>query len=452
MRGYRTAAKLVLSAVPVPLRQSPAYWRWRHFLREAHQWPAERIVDWQLTQFKRITRYAYENTEGYRELYRQAGIKPGDIRTLADVRHLPFTDKFLLQRNLEAFSVQRIGRRYVTTGGSTGIPFGFYNLRRQRAIEDAFIHTARGRFGWKLGQRLATLRGNYVGSASLPWKYDGYWRELSLSSYQLTSATLPAYLDALNFFRPPVLQAYPSALNLFVDLLRASGRDVPKFDLILLASENAYDWQLRKFDDTFRDVTLCCHYGHCEKAIFAPWCEGSRVYHIEPFYGLTELLRGATQVGEGEDGELVGTSFHGLATPFIRYRTMDRAVRGKHGCEACGRPFETLASIEGRLHEMIETGSGRYISMTAINMHDRLFDTLQQFQFFQERAGHLTFKYVQKRPLSTSEQAAIQHGLDEKLGEDVILTMQPVDSIPRTSSGKYRFLDQRLQIKYSDHV
>ena len=157
------------------------------------------------------------------------------------------------------------------------------------------------------------------------------------------------------------------------------------------------------------------------------------------------------EVSEGEEGEIVGTSFHGMATPFIRYRTMDMAVKGPPRCLDCGRSFQILNHIMGRLQEVIVTEDGRYISMAAINMHRRIFDALRQFQFLQEKPGCVVFRYVAKHPpLSPEEEKRIQHGLQMKLGEEVELLLQPVPEVSFTPRGKLRFLEQRLPIRYGD--
>ena len=450
--SQRDAIKRLAIVFPFSWRQGRGYRQWRRFLKQAEHWPRERIEAWQLQKLQAIVRYAFDHTEGYRKLYQSAGVSPEDVRSLADIRHLPFTTKQLFQEQLEAFSVRRASRRYVTTGGSTGIPFGFYSARENLAIESAFMHAGWSRFGWKPGVRSATLRGGFVGTPERIWRYDAYRRELNLSSYHLTEKTLPAYIEALHRWKPPILQAYPSSLNLLCDLLRdAKLTAAVSFDLILLGSENVYDWQLEKFERTFPGAKLCSWYGHAEITILAPWCERRRAFHAWPFYGITEILGpDNASVADGQQGELVGTSFHNYTTPFIRYRTMDLATRGGSSCEHCGRNFQVLDRIMGRLHEVIVTPTGRYISMTAINMHGPLFDELRQFQFLQEEPGRVIFKYVAKRPLSPEHVETIRQALMEKLGDEMQLSLVAVDSIPRTGAGKYRFLDQRLPIKYGD--
>jgi phenylacetate-CoA ligase len=449
---HKSSVKQVAAVLPASWRQFPDYWEWRWFLRQAQFWSAEHIAAWQLAHLKKIVRYAYWKTPGYRHLYDEAGVHPDDLRSLDDLRHFPFTTKELFRDNLEEFSVPRRGRRYVTTGGSTGIPFGFYLMRANESIESAFMHTLWTRVGWQLGRPGAVLRGGFIGTAAQPWHYDLYREELLLSSYHLTEKTLPVYLEAMRRYRVQSLQAYPSSLHLLCRLLQDAGQPHgTAVRVILLGSENVYDWQLDLFQQIFPQARFLAWYGHAERAILAPWCERTRKFHAWPLYGITEVLGADNQpVAQGAEGELVGTGLHNFVTPFIRYRTMDLAVAGATGCAACGRRFPLLEQISGRSHELIVTATGRHISMTAINMHDRTFDALRQFQFYQDTPGRVVFKYIAKTPLGALDAEQIRQALSKKLGSDMELTLQSVDEIPLTPRGKYRFLDQRLNIKYGD--
>ena len=443
--GLGEVLRRAMAPVPPTWRQPPEYRRWRAFLRRAQWWPAERIADWQGARLAALVRTAYHRTAGYRELYRAAGVEPGDIRTVEDVRRLPTVDKRTLQDNLEAFSVPGAGRTYLTTGGSTGIPFGFYQSRRVNWAEKAFMHEGWGRAGWRLGPPSAVLRGAFIGSADRVWRWDRFARELHLSTYQLTAAGLPAYLDVLRRFAPRSVQAYPSAATMLADLVADTDAEpVRGVDVLLLGSENVYPWQLDRVCDAFPGARPFAWYGHAEKAVLAPWCEHARVYHAWPFYGITEVLRAdGNEAASGETGEVVGTSFLNRYTLFIRYRTADVAEKGEP-CAACGRAFPVLARIDGRRHEFIVTGAGRQIAMTAINMHDDLFDPLRQFQFYQERPGAVEFRYVARAPLPRSGEASIRAGLQAKLGADVELSMRAVPRIPAAPSGKQVMLEQRL--------
>ena len=445
--------KRIAAYLPLRLRQSSTYSKWRQWLAANKNLSTAEIQAWQLMKLKEIINFAYHNIPGYRELYRQNKIQPEDITKLEDIRNLPFTTKDLFRDNLADFTLKNHNGDYITTGGSTGIPFGFYESTKLREMEKAFMHDAWVSSGWDHLKVNAILRGAYIGSQKQFWDYDSFRKELSLSSYFLTDKSLKNYCDIINSYDARILQAYPSSLNLLCDLLKDSPlKNSIHFDMILLGSENIYPWHYEKFRKTFPDSKLFGWYGQAEKVIFAPWCEQTNQYHISPFYGYTEIL---TSKGKpalpNEEGELVGTSFHSYITPFIRYKTMDIAVRGETGCDKCKRNYDMLKGISGRSHEIIATSTGRFISMTAINMHDDLFDLLLQFQFYQERKGYLEFRFLPKRKLHDDEVAKIKQGLMVKLGKDIELSMKPVDEIPPTPSGKFQFLLQKLPFKYGDN-
>ncbi len=452
LQGVKDAVKPYLAWMPYGWRRGSEYWKWKSFLADSQFYSPEQIEQWQLRHLKEIIEFAYENTRGYRELYTQHGVTPQDIRTLDDISRLPFTTKELLRDNIEDFSAPNRLRFYTTTGGSTGIPFGFYLLYENGEIEDAFIHSYWERVGWNTNDLNAVLRGAFIGTEASIWKIDAFRNELLLSSYYLGSKTLGTYIDTIKRFQPKVLQAYPSSLNILCDLLLDAGRvgDI-EFDLIIMASENVYDWMLDKFKSVFPRARLYSFYGHAERSILAPWCEKTQDYHICPFYGFTEIIGGdGREVSEDEEGELVGTGFHMRGTPFIRYRTNDRAIKGAAYCPSCGRSFRLIERIVGRSHEVIVTGTGRYISMTALNMHSDIFDHVRQFQFYQDKPGEVAFRVARKDTYSDRDTTRIYTELKKKLGEDMILGIEFVEEIPKSPAGKFRFLDQKLPIKYHD--
>jgi phenylacetate-CoA ligase len=446
--------RLIASLTPQQFRDAGTHQSWKKFLAQAQYWPQEIIRNWQLEQLRKVVDLGLSKTDGYKELYKGVGlVSADDLRDLDDLQRLPFTSKQLFRDNLKAFTVRDARGRYVSTSGSTGIPFGFNEAARTARIEDAFIKTGWSWAGWKPGMPSAVLRGAFVGSKENVSNWDPWNRELSLSSYFLTQDSLERYINEIESRRIRVLQAYPSSFNFLVDLMleRKLGGKFP-FDIVFLGSENVYPWQMERFRSSFPLCRFFSWYGHCEKAVLAPWCEASTQYHSWPFYGVTEVLNeDGANVHDGAEGEIVGTSFNQELTPFIRYRTMDYAEMGPNRCQYCGRNFPILKRVIGRLHEVILTKFGRRISMTAINMHDHIFDGLMQFQFLQEIPGQIIFKYVSKRSqLSSSEIEKIAVGLKFKLGEDMKLEIIQVAEIPRTRSGKYRFLDQRITNCYGD--
>lgn len=426
------------------------YGAWLQFLEESESWTAARIAEYQLEQLKKVVLHSYENCPAYRSIFDRQGIAPADIKSLDDVEKVPFVTKEDLRDRLEEFSCPWPDRKYVTTGGSTGIPFGFYwddvAFSRELASKAHQYH----RIGWQEGDRQLVLRGLPIQTQDHTI-YVPEFEELRCSSYHLTPADMETfYLRALEY-RPKWLRCYPSSGHIFARFLDERGSKIPSIEGVLCASENLYEFQRELLERVFGEKVFS-HYGHYELAVLAGYCERVHAYHVLPQYGYAELLDsyGKRVRTPGGIGEIVATSFLMYATPMIRYRTRDYAVFKSQACAECGRPYEVWDRIEGRLQEFVVTGTGRLISMTAINMHDHTFDCVRQFQFHQEERGRITLNYVPRPECNDSALAFLRSRVLEKLGSDVTLRLRPVQEIPLTARGKHRFLIQELRVEFHD--
>lgn len=456
--NMKSKTKQLYCFMPLKYRMSKKYWEFKRFLEEVQWWDKDQIEKWQINNIRRIVKHAYNNSPGYYFLYKEAGCKPDDIQNFEDVRFLPFITKKILRDNIKDFTSKIIPKKkqiYVTTSGSTGIPFGFYDTTEQRDVENAFISSIWGLGGFHTGCKMAVLRGAFIGTERKPFGMTGeqLYNALLLSSYYLTDSSYPIYREKILKYRPVFFHVYPSSMTVLSDIIIAH-KDEGIFDSvkgIFTASENLYIWQKENIQRAFPKVRIFDFYGHAEHVIMASMCEYTDQYHIWPFYGFTEVLNKSNkEAGVGEGGELIGTSFWSYATPFIRYRTMDIAKKGTFGCNKCERQFQLIENIEGRLQEIIVTKTGRFISMTAINMHDEIFDNVKQFQFYQDTPDKVIFKVVIKDAYNEQDTKRIYNGLKKKLGQDIELEIVFADEIPRTSSGKYRFLEQKLKINYGE--
>lgn len=445
--------KYIYGAIPARFRYSKVFWDTYNFLQESQWWSREKLEEYQMQQLSKLLHHAYENVPYYQRVFDERGLKPKDIQNFDDLKKLPYLTKEIIQENLSDMVARNYPEsklQYCTTGGSTGIPLGFYHEKGVSAAkEQAFMLTQWNRVGFKIGDRCVTLRGNVVQSASKGklWEYDPINKNLILSSYHMTDKTLPKYIAKIREFRPAFIQAYPSAITILAKFMRKNNIK-PFFSVkaILCGSENLYSWQRELLEEVFQ-CRVYSWYGHAEICALGGECEKSTYYHIFHEYGFVELIgkEGNQITNENEMGEIVATGFNNYVCPLIRYRTMDLAVPTSAKCE-CERNYPLIERVEGRLQELIVTGTGRLISMTAINMHSDVFDNVKQFQFYQERRGDVVFNIVRKRTYEHSNTEYIRRELYKKLGDDVNLRINFVSHIPRTQGGKYRFLIQKLPI------
>lgn len=428
------------------------YVAWTQFLREADGWTLEQISEFELNEIRRIVAFAYENTDGYRKFFDDAGVNPSDLKTLEDFKKIPFLTKEMIRDNLEDFSAGVPNRFYITTGGSTGIPTGMYRDNVSFAKELASKAHQYYRIGWREGDRQIVFRGLQIDTPDST-EFASEFNELRCSTYQFGTEKMEIYRQKAFEFEPEWIRCYPSSGYVFARYLKDSGKPFPPIKGMLCSSEQLYDFQKQLFKEVFgADARIFVHYGHYEMAALAGFCEYTNDYHVLPQYGFVELLdKNDRQVTKpGEVGEITATSFIMHATPFIRYRTEDLAVFKGFGCEKCGRPYQIWERIEGRLQELIATKTGRLISTSMLNMHDETYDHLRQFQFHQRERGSVIFRFIPKSSCNGEVLSEVKGNLQNKLGDDIELILEPVEEIPLTKRGKHRLLIQELDLKF-DH-
>jgi len=313
---------------------------------------------------------------------------------------------------------------------------------------------SRGRVGMEEGDLVLALRGRTVASAAhpggRPWMYEPVKRQLVLSSEHLARRYLPMCAKALERFRPPFIEAFPSALYPLARWLEA--HPLPEFTRgvrgITLYSENVYGFQM----ETFRRVFGCpivAHYGHSERVLMAATLPGDERYHFWPQYGWLELLdaqdRPVTQ--PGKLGFVVGTSFDNRVMPFVRYRTGDLAMLAADGSlELPGHP--AVERIAGRLQEFVVCRDERLISITALGVaHFPELAAVEAIQYEQHKPGELIIKVTAEGELAARDLRRMATAVAAKTQGGCDVGALQVERIERTPRGKSRMLVQHLEVR-----
>ena len=422
-------------AIPSSLRYGPAYTRFQNEAREVETWDAEKIQRYQIDAL-RDSLLAAAKSPFYAERFAASGVDPAKFEALEQLAAYPLLTKrdLLLQReqmvNPEFDAKQRL---YITTGGSSGVPVGFYLHKGvSRPKEQAYLEAQWSRRGYRVGDRVAVIRGGVTSSKAgggISY-FDATRNWLILSSYHLTLERLPEYVATLNRFQPQHLHAYPSAALMLARGLEQTGLKLDFKITALLCGSEKLTAESQQYLEQFFGAKVLHWYGHSERVVLAAQSHTSNHLHFWPTYGFVEF--GAPDA-EG-NREIIGTSFHNHVMPLIRYRTGDYAkVRDGEVSEIVGRDYEFLVSA-----------TGRRISLTAINMHDRIFDGLLAVQFFQEHAGVVDCRFQPGPQWLNSREEAMHTGLLKKLGDDFTLTIREVTEVEKTSAGKHKWLVSTL--------
>jgi phenylacetate-CoA ligase len=128
--------------------------------------------------------------------------------------------------------------------------------------------------------------------------------------------------------------------------------------------------------------------------------------------------------------------------PLIRYRTGDYV---KMPDELEGElPMTEVGDVVGREYEFLLSDQHRRVSLTAINMHDDLFEGLLAVQFFQASPGLVEFRFQPGLSWKPRRLDTIREGLKAKLGEDFEIKLVEVKEVQKTAAGKHCWLLSQL--------
>lgn len=456
--SIRNGLGRVYRALPDSIKWGKAFRQFSNLALDCRAWPAPKIRRFQTDELSTQIHTVWNHCPRYREVFTKAGLSPEDFRSLEDLQKFPFLEKADLQNHLEGLTNQSLpskSRLYITTGGSTGVPVGFYLQRGvSRPKEQAFLEAMWARVGYHQAARVAVIRGHVTSprSAGSIHLLDTTRGWLLLSSYHLESDRLAEFLRLLEDFHPQFLHIYPSAALKLASLLKSAG--IPwriPLSSLLCGSERLNDPQKRMLEEFF-GCPVFRWYGHSERAALAGEGRNSSLFYFWPTYGYVEF-------GEPDDEglcEIIATSFHNRVMPLIRYRTGDKVRLHSARSVSPETPDINILAPEvwgctedfaGRSQEFLITSSGREISLTAFNMHDDIFDGLYAVQFRQIHPGEAEFCYVPSPAFDPARARMILERIRQKTGDDLVVSLRQVNETEKTSAGKHKWLVSNLGIR-----
>jgi len=419
------------------------------FLQKSQTWSEEQHKEYQTMKVKELIKYSYENVPYYNRLFKENSINPEEIKELSDLKKIPYLTKEIIRENDESLISKQYKKKklnYVTTGGSTGIPMGFYQDKHTDwELEWAHIANLWSRIGYDIEKsyKMVILRGNIPKTG----EYEYIGKNLILSSFNLIEENMEAYLKRIVNFEPDFIQAYPSTITLLSNYIIENKLDISIKNLkaLICSSENLYDFQRKQLEQAF-NTRIFSFYGHTEHSCLAGECEKSNCYHLQSEYGYTELINqsGKDVINEDEPGEIVCTGFNNYSFPFIRYRTGDIAINSNEKC-SCGRNYKLIKKIQGREQDYFIDITGSKITLTCSD--DALWcvkDKIWLYQYVQNEPGKIIL-FIQPRIEFTYEDKFCVLKDFERFYPRFHLELCFTDHISRTKAGKFRYLIQNIK-------
>jgi phenylacetate-CoA ligase len=184
-------------------------------------------------------------------------------------------------------------------------------------------------------------------------------------------------------------------------------------------------------------------YGSREFMMMAGECDRHAGLHLTFEQLLFEIVDDEGRpVPDGVEGNVAITDLYNYGMPFVRYVNGDRAIAGFGGC-SCGRGLPTLKQVTGRQLDIVTTPDGRRVPGEFFPHLLKEFAAVRRFQVVQEKLHEVRLRLVLgERDPSVVD--AIRNAIGAVLGPEMILTVEVVDDIPLSRSGKLQVVVNRV--------
>jgi phenylacetate-CoA ligase len=411
----------------------PLRYRLLRPLLENESLSAGQLQEYQQRQFNAMVRFAIQNTDYYRRRY-QVFAGPD-----FDAAKLPVLTKQTLVAERDAMVAggpDRPGLKLGYTGGSTGKPLAFYYTDEKTEQMRAGMMRSYRWAGWLPGDRVLNFWGAQQDVRKPRTVTDRLRRyaaaERTLGAYEFSEADLLNWARQVQSWKPTLLQGYASILaELALCVQRNHLRMPTGIKGVFTTAEVLYDWQRAAIESAF-SCTVFNQYGSREVPNIGLQCaHGS-------FHVFSDLVKLESLPVEGEDRLLV-TSLTNHVMPMIRYELGDLG-RLQEGQCSCGSPFPLMALDVCRKNDLVVTPGGRRIYPSYfVHLLDG-HEGIEQYQFVQTAPDSILLKLRARHDIADSVEQALQPRIRADLGADMTFHVKRVGSIPRSGSGKHRFV------------
>ncbi len=384
------------------------YWN-----KEMETLPRERLEELQLKRFRERMQYLYDRSPMFRRKYDESRVRPSDIRTLDDIRHIPFVVKEELRESQAQHPPwgdfpcipPEEGVRVFQTTGTTGIPVKVLLNKNDWTVHfyEQFMHFMYG-YGIKTSDILFVPFGYSL--------YIAWWcfqAALEQEGVMIVPGGAQSSQDRVkNVFDwgATVVCGTPTYLLYLGDTANKMGMSLKDsaIRIVVAAGEPGANvpstkkaieglWGAKCYDDI----------GSTEISNFGFECIAQNGTHVIETMFLAECLDPETlkPVAPGEVGELVLSNLCTESVPLLRYRMKDLVRFNKEVCE-CGRTFLRLdGGVLGRSDDMFQFAGVNIFPSAIENLVREVEEFANEYQLVVPKmgsGGHLKIRVEPAAP------------------------------------------------------
>ena len=329
----------------------------KYYQPEAECASREQIRAWQDERLVAQVKHVYENVEYYRNLMKEKGLEPGDIKGVDDLHLLPFLTKDDLREcypyGLLATPLSDCVRIQSTSGTTGKRVVAFYTQADIDLWEDCCARAIVAAGGTKEDVvQVSYGYGLFTGGPGL----NGGSHKVGCLTLPLSSGNTERQIQFMTDLGATILCCTPSYAAYLGETIEEKGlKDKLKLKAGIFGAE-AWTEEMRRDIENKLGIKAFEIYGLTETS--GPGvsfeCMEQGGMHINEDHFIPEIINPKT--GEvlpyGEKGELVFTSITKKAFPLLRYRTKDICVLNPEPC-ACGRTLIRMSKPMGRSDDML---------------------------------------------------------------------------------------------------
>ncbi len=421
--------------------------------------PREALEAIQLRRLQALCERLYALVPFYRRKFDEAGLKPGDIKSLKDLPRLPFTTKQDLRDNypfgLFAVPMEQVVRIHASSG-TTGKPTVVGYTQRDIKTWAELMARTLSAAGVHRGDIVHNAYGYGLFTGGLGFHYGIEY--LGASVIPVSGGNTKRQIMLLQDFGPTVITCTPSfSLHLY-DVAKDMGVDFAKLRLrVGIFGAEPWSEAMRGEIEKKLGIDALDIYGLSEimgPGVSVECLEAKNGLHLFEDHFLPEIIDPNTlePLPPGQFGELVITTLTKEAFPVLRYRTRDISMLNPEPCK-CGRTLVRMGRIQGRTDDMlIIRGVNVFPSqIEAVLMEIRGVEP--HYQIVVDRVGQMDTLEVrvevdettfsdEVRQLQQLEKK-IEHNIKDYLGVSAKVRLVEPRSIPRSEGKAQRVIDNR---------
>ena len=311
----------------------------------------------QLERLKWTLQHAYEHSIVYRRKFDEAGVRPEDLTTLADLARFPFTTKSDLRENypfgmfaVPQDKISRIHASSGTTGKPTVVGYTARDIDTWANLVARSIRAA----GARRGDKVHVSYGYGLFTGGLGAHYGA--ERAGLTVIPFGGGQTEKQVQLIQDFKPDIIMVTPSYMLSIADELERQGVDPARCSLrIGIFGAEPWTNDMRRALEARMGIDAVDIYGLSE--VIGPGVasecvetkDGPTIWEDHFYPEIIDPVTGEV-LPDGEFGELVFTSLTKEAMPVVRYRTRDltRLLPGT------ARPgFRRMEKITGRCDDMM---------------------------------------------------------------------------------------------------